>query len=101
MGSKTETKKKLVKSYLLTFTFINFTNLISYCSAHGRMENPPSRNAAWRHGFNTPVNYNDVELNCGGIGIQNYLAGLFFLFILFLLVSLIFLNSRRFMWNMW
>ena len=67
-----------MKIYLLTLTFINFAYLINYCLAHGRMESPPARNAAWRHGFNTPVNYNDVELNCGGIGIQHYLAGLIY-----------------------
>jgi len=21
----------------------------------------------WRHGFGTPPNYNDLELNCGGL----------------------------------
>jgi hypothetical protein len=50
------------------------------------MEDPPARNAAWRYGrncfmkffvmhfiilgFNVPANYDDVGLNCGGLGIQ-------------------------------
>ena len=50
------------------------------------MEDPPARNAAWRHGkyvlemifslififlgFNVPANYDDVGLNCGGLGVQ-------------------------------
>ena len=52
------------------------------------MEDPPARNAAWRFGkkkslffsssfsstinlgFNVPVNYDDVGLNCGGLSIQ-------------------------------
>lgn len=56
--------------------------------AHGRMEDPPARNAAWRYGnqkcidffavedfsfrlgFNVPANYDDVGLNCGGLSIQ-------------------------------
>jgi predicted carbohydrate-binding protein with CBM5 and CBM33 domain len=40
---------------------------INRAEAHGRMENPPARNSAWRFGFNTPPNYNDNELNCGGL----------------------------------
>lgn len=34
--------------------------------AHGRLIEPPSRASAWRYGFNTPPNYNDHELFCGG-----------------------------------
>lgn len=54
------------------------------------MEEPPARNAAWRYGtarhegiffpgnrfslsipgFDVPVNYDDVGLNCGGLSIQ-------------------------------
>lgn len=33
---------------------------------HGRMMDPPSRNAMWRFGYPNPVNYNDNELFCGG-----------------------------------
>ncbi|XP_068623737.1 uncharacterized protein [Battus philenor] len=34
--------------------------------AHGRLVEPPSRASAWRYGFDTPHNYNDHELYCGG-----------------------------------
>lgn len=37
---------------------------------HGRMNFPAGRSTAWRHGFGTPVNYNDDELNCGGLGVR-------------------------------
>ncbi|XP_017776785.1 PREDICTED: uncharacterized protein LOC108562829 [Nicrophorus vespilloides] len=33
---------------------------------HGRLIEPPSRASAWRYGFNTPHNFNDHELYCGG-----------------------------------
>lgn len=33
---------------------------------HGRLMNPPARNAMWRFGFPNEVNYNDNELFCGG-----------------------------------
>ena len=35
---------------------------------HGRLMDPPSRNAMWRFGFPNPINYNDNELFCGGYG---------------------------------
>lgn len=37
---------------------------------HGRMLEPPARNTLWRFGFKAPVNYNDNELFCGGIGVS-------------------------------
>lgn len=36
---------------------------------HGRLMYPPSRSSAWRLGFDTPQNYNDNELFCGGFGV--------------------------------
>lgn len=37
---------------------------------HGRLIEPPSRSTMWRYGFNTPPNYNDHELYCGGFSRQ-------------------------------
>ncbi|KAF5280730.1 hypothetical protein FQA39_LY18013 [Lamprigera yunnana] len=39
---------------------------VALVSGHGRLIEPPSRASAWRYGFNTPRNYNDHELFCGG-----------------------------------
>lgn len=39
-------------------------------SGHGRLIEPPSRASAWRFGFDTPHNYNDHELFCGGFSRQ-------------------------------
>ena len=33
---------------------------------HGRLMQPPSRSSMWRFGYDTPKNYNDNELFCGG-----------------------------------
>ncbi|XP_061197891.1 uncharacterized protein LOC133206002 [Saccostrea echinata] len=33
---------------------------------HGYLQEPPSRSSMWRFGFNTPHNYNDNQLFCGG-----------------------------------
>lgn len=41
-------------------------NLIILVNGHGRLIEPPSRASAWRYGFDTPHNYNDHELFCGG-----------------------------------
>ncbi|BFZ00210.1 hypothetical protein BsWGS_03249 [Bradybaena similaris] len=34
---------------------------------HGRLWDPPGRSTMWRRGYNTPVNYNDNQLFCGGL----------------------------------
>lgn len=39
---------------------------LTLVSGHGRLMNPPARNAMWRFGYPNPVNYNDNELYCGG-----------------------------------
>ncbi|KAL1454433.1 hypothetical protein WDU94_010691 [Cyamophila willieti] len=42
------------------------SHLVSHVTSHGRLIEPPSRASMWRYGFNTPPNYNDHELYCGG-----------------------------------
>ncbi|KAK3088238.1 hypothetical protein FSP39_016498 [Pinctada imbricata] len=34
---------------------------------HGYLEKPPQRSSLWRYGYDTPPNYTDNELYCGGI----------------------------------
>jgi len=36
-----------------------FVMLIHHVKGHGRLMEPPARNAMWRFGFPNPVNYND------------------------------------------
>ncbi|XP_018579161.1 uncharacterized protein LOC108917166 [Anoplophora glabripennis] len=43
-----------------------FCSNIPQIFGHGRLIEPPSRASAWRYGFDTPHNYNDHELFCGG-----------------------------------
>ncbi|VVC35508.1 Cellulose/chitin-binding protein, N-terminal [Cinara cedri] len=45
---------------------ILFLNKYKESEGHGRLIEPPSRASMWRYGFNTPPNYNDHELYCGG-----------------------------------
>lgn len=52
-------------SILFTFQASNLVN------AHGTMIDPVSRNSLWRVDKSVPVNYNDIELFCGGIGVSN------------------------------
>ena len=47
-----------------------FAITLNGVSGHGRLIDPPSRNAMWRFGFKNPANYNDNELNCGGFSVQ-------------------------------
>ena len=63
---------------VLKFTIFTFLIAVVFrqVKAHGRMEDPPARNCAWRFGFNVPANYNDNELNCGGSGQQHARNGI-------------------------
>jgi hypothetical protein len=45
-------------------------------SQHGYLQEPPARNCAWRYGFNTPPNYDDNGLNCGGFATQWFANGM-------------------------
>ena len=47
-----------------------FLFLSAKVSSHGRLISPPGRSTAWRFGFDTPINYNDNELFCGGFARQ-------------------------------
>lgn len=38
-------------------------------NAHGTMVDPISRNSLWRVDSSAPVNYDDIELYCGGISV--------------------------------
>lgn len=48
---------------------------IDVCNGHGRLIEPPSRSSAFRYGFQTPPNYNDHELYCGGFARQQKNGG--------------------------
>eukprot|EP00794_Sanderia_malayensis_P016055 gene16055-17677_t len=54
---------------IITVAFILSVTL-GHVLGHGRLIDPPSRNAMWRFGFDNPPNYNDNELNCGGFSTQ-------------------------------
>nr|XP_045615997.1 uncharacterized protein LOC123769085 [Procambarus clarkii] len=43
---------------------------VGVVEGHGRLMEPVSRSSAWRKGFDTPINWEDDELNCGGFGTQ-------------------------------
>ncbi|XP_076254086.1 uncharacterized protein LOC143192558 [Rhynchophorus ferrugineus] len=49
----------------VTFAVVILT-FLDRVEGHGRLIEPPSRASAWRYGFDTPHNYNDHELYCGG-----------------------------------
>ncbi|CAB3230487.1 unnamed protein product [Arctia plantaginis] len=43
-----------------------FTSILVYVHAHGRLVHPPNRASLWRLGYNSPPNYDDDGMNCGG-----------------------------------
>lgn len=58
------------RTKLAVFAFFFLSQIINQVIGHGRLMDPPSRNAMWRFGFQNPVNYNDNELFCGGYAVQ-------------------------------
>ncbi|RWS17733.1 uncharacterized protein B4U79_14022 [Dinothrombium tinctorium] len=56
-----------IESFLFVITLCALPPLIN---GHARMVEPPTRNTLWRFGFNTPPNYEDNQLFCGGIKVQ-------------------------------
>lgn len=55
----------------LVFSFLPiFAIIYRPVEGHGRLIEPPSRATMWRYGFDTPPNYNDHELYCGGYSRQ-------------------------------
>ncbi|GFN82958.1 hypothetical protein PoB_000946400 [Plakobranchus ocellatus] len=49
--------------------FLVLNVLMTYFRAgegHGYLMDPPARSSMWRENFQTPPNYNDNQLNCGG-----------------------------------
>ncbi|KAH3799741.1 uncharacterized protein LOC127836919 isoform X1 [Dreissena polymorpha] len=44
--------------------------MVTVVKGHGRLMEPPSRSSMWRRGFNSPPNYDDNALYCGGFNTQ-------------------------------
>ena len=59
---------------------------------HAKMIEPPMRSSMWRFGFDTPINYNDNELFCGGIEVSFFLS--FFLCFFFFQPFSLFITVR-------
>ena len=49
---------------------------LSSVEGHGRLIEPPSRASMWRYGYDTPVNYADNQMFCGGytVGVDTVLV---------------------------
>ncbi|KAJ8311580.1 hypothetical protein KUTeg_010935 [Tegillarca granosa] len=61
--------------FLLCFTVI-IACFTEFSLQHGFLAVPPQRSSLWREEFDSPVNYNDNELYCGGRGTIQRLGGL-------------------------
>ena len=73
--------------------------LIPGVLGHGFLQEPPSRSSMWRFGFNTPPNYNDNQLFCGGFDVsvcdsKNTILSFDFFNLFYLYVFYCFMNSR-------
>lgn len=70
---KLSNKSARTCQFLLLFGIL--LQVIDVCKGHGSLIEPPSRSSAWRFGFKTPINYDDMSLNCGGLKRQTKNGG--------------------------
>lgn len=63
--------KKLQEMIFSILIIIFMLKTLPLVNGHGRLMDPPARSSAWRLGYNTPVNYDDNQLYCGGVQIQH------------------------------
>lgn len=52
---------------------ITLTSLVEWSSQHGLLLSPPQRGSLWRYGYDTPPNYDDNGLFCGGLEVRQSL----------------------------
>ncbi|XP_076114434.1 uncharacterized protein LOC143082581 [Mytilus galloprovincialis] len=50
----------------MMITILTLASLFTSIYGHGRLILPPGRSTMWRLGYNTPKNYNDNQVSCGG-----------------------------------
>jgi len=50
--------------------FLTLSSLANQAWGQGYLFTPPARGTAWRKGFDTPINYSDKEMHCGGFNTQ-------------------------------
>lgn len=49
---------------------LTLTSLVEWSSQHGLLLSPPQRGSLWRYGYDTPPNYDDNGLFCGGLEVR-------------------------------
>lgn len=54
---------------------LTLASLIERSSQHGLLLSPPQRGSLWRFGYDTPPNYDDNGLFCGGLEVNTSLFG--------------------------
>lgn len=52
---------------------LTLTSLVKWSSQHGLLLSPPQRGSLWRYGYDTPPNYDDNGLFCGGLEVRQFL----------------------------
>lgn len=65
-------KISLISTSIISLKLLVFPHL---SEAHGTMIDPVSRNSLWRVDNSAPINYNDIELFCGGLGVTTQYGG--------------------------
>lgn len=60
--------------YSLFVFGLTLTSLVEWSSQHGLLLSPLQRGSLWRYGYDTPPNYDDNGLFCGGLEVRQFLC---------------------------
>ena len=60
---------------------LTLASLIERSSQHGLLLSPPQRGSLWRFGYDTPPNYDDNGLFCGGLEVKIVVKAIFIVLI--------------------
>nr|KAG5691649.1 hypothetical protein BaRGS_022924 [Batillaria attramentaria] len=64
----TITHEMLIKvQQLVVVVMLMLMAQLRLVDGHGYVMDPPQRSSMWRFGYNTPINYDDDHLFCGGV----------------------------------
>lgn len=71
LSFKSSNKNFFFTEMYSVFVFgLTLTSLVEWSSQHGLLLSPPQRGSLWRYGYDTPPNYDDNGLFCGGLEVR-------------------------------
>lgn len=70
LNHRIKTSSFFTEMYSVFVFGLMLTSLVEWSSQHGLLLSPPQRGSLWRYGYDTPPNYDDNGLFCGGLEVR-------------------------------